>query len=79
VGQEKILQLAQQRLAIFRRPFDASYKSRRWHAHVGVRRVVHVEEGGEGHVSELAVATVGDHAQKFLHALGGALAWINAV
>ncbi len=72
VGEEKVLKLAQQRLAVIRRPFDSGRKGGRWHGNVRMRRVMSVEEGSEGHVRELAVATIRHNSKKLLQNFGRA-------
>ena len=70
VGQKEVLQLEEKRFAVVFGPFNSGCKGRRRHGNVGVRLVIHVEEGGEGHVGELAVLAVWTDAEELLQALG---------
>ena len=70
MGQKEVLQLEEKRFAVVFGPFNSGCKGRRRHGNVGVRLVVHVEEGGEGHVGELAVFAAWTHAEELLQALG---------
>ena len=67
VGQEEVLQLEQQRLAVNGGGCAAAVGR---HGHVGVGLVLRVEEGSQRHVRLLTVLAVGSYTQELLHTLG---------
>jgi hypothetical protein len=69
VGQQEVLQLANKRSTLLFSPLDAGYERGGRHGDVRIRLVVHIEEGSQGVVGELAVLAVGDYAEELLQAL----------